>query len=207
MNQTHPLSILLVLLVALTGNAYSDNEPANGIKHIIKSCDACHGADARVPTTVPALAGLKDSYLFEQIENFKQGKRGFDTDDPLVTEMKQQLNALNKDQLQQLAKLYSRRSLLPDPATVPGNSAQGKPLYDEHCKGCHSSTIGRFMTKSPDIANMKGPYLLAQLKLFAADKRLFSVAGKHKSKMVKVAKQFNGEELADIVAYIKSEQP
>jgi cytochrome c553 len=136
-----------------------------------------------------------------------QGKRGLDTNDPLTTEMKQQLNALNKDQLQQLARLYSRRNPLPDSATVPGNSARGKPLYDEHCKGCHSGTIGRFMTKSPDIANMKGPYLLSQLKLFAADKRLFSVAGKHKTKMVKVAKQFNDHDLADIVAYIKSEQP
>ncbi|MCB1672018.1 MAG: hypothetical protein H7A04_18070 [Pseudomonadales bacterium] len=64
--------------------------------------------------------------------------------------------------------------------------------------------MGRLFTGSPPITQLQGPYLLAQLRDFAGDRRSVSEPGKHQATMMAVAKRFNSTQLVDITAYLKT---
>ena len=181
-----------------------DGHNIGHLQQVIKQCEACHASNSEIPSTAPVLDGIEAWYLLEQLHNFSNNARGFASTNPIITEMSRQAQGLDDRQLTHIANYYSDRDAIFSKETVLGNSESGENIYKESCEGCHASFFGRFFTGSPKIAHLEGPYLLAQLKLFAADNRLFLEANKHKNKMIEVTKRFSDEELSDIVAYIKS---
>ena len=195
--------LLVALILPVTIYA-SGNNTADVLPQQVKQCDRCHSENSTVRSIAPSLDGMSDTYLVEQLENFRQARRGADSADPYTLEMSQQAKALDEEQVARLANYYAGRKRRPSTGTVPGNVGHGEQLYKEKCGGCHSSLFGRFFTRSPRITHLKASYILAELSEFATGERRVKHDSKHKLKMVAVAKQLNDVDRADIVAYIKA---
>lgn len=170
----------------------------------IMTCESCHSRHTTVPSTAPSLDGMTAEYIVEQLENFRQSKRGFDPTDAFARDMSQQAKALRDEQITLIADYYSSRERQFSNESVSGDAQKGKQAYKAHCEGCHSSILGRYFTKSPRITHLRGTYLLAQLQKFSKGKRLVSDDSQHKLKMVTVAKKLSDSEQSNIVAFIKN---
>jgi len=179
------------------------NHNGDWLHQQVTQCERCHRMDSQVSSIAPSLDGMDDDYMAEQLENFRQSRRGTDSSDPVEQEMSRQANSLSDKQASKLADYYSGRERHFSNESVPGNAVNGKLLYEKHCEGCHSSLPGRFFTNSPRITYLRGTYLLAQLEKFASGERQVLKDSKHKVKMVVVARQLSDREQADIVAYVK----
>ncbi len=66
-----------------------DGDPQAG-EQVYQSCAACHGAQGQGNETMngPALAGQNDWYLVTQLENFRDGYRGYDSEDTTGNQMR-----------------------------------------------------------------------------------------------------------------------
>ena len=200
-------SVVLPSLFGMLFNvAASAQTPApNTLDEIIGACEECHAAGFNTQAYAPSLNGMQNSYMEEQLSNFRAGSRGASPSGEVVMEMVRQAKSLTESELSRVVDYYSDQKRLHSPETVNGDSNNGKLLYEENCAGCHAGWMGRRFTKSPYITHLEGPYLLQQLQLFASDKRSFVVDGKHKRRMTEVSKIFSPQELSDIAAYIKSQ--
>lgn len=67
----------------------TDGDAARG-QQLYQTCAACHGADGtgNEAMNAPALAGQNDWYLMNQLVNFKEGYRGYDTQDRYGNQMR-----------------------------------------------------------------------------------------------------------------------
>jgi cytochrome c553 len=204
MNRTHLLPAFILLSSSFAGYANTNKAGKAAVQALIEQCEICHAIEAKTASIAPQLDGMDAEHLLEQLDNFRKGQRGAGSTDPATQTMIAQVRALNGEQSQAIAEHYADRDRHYSTETVVGNTRNGKGLYSKHCAGCHSSSMGRFFTNSPQITHLDGPYLLVQLKLFAADQRGFVTQNKHKAKMIKLAKGFRDTELADIVAYMKT---
>lgn len=74
-------------------------DPVRG-RSLYTPCAACHGPDAggNEDLGAPALAGQSDWYLFRQLRNFRDGRRGYHRDDAAGRRMAASLAALADDQ-------------------------------------------------------------------------------------------------------------
>lgn len=201
--------ILILLLFAITlitvQSCSSTIEDSNdNFKQTISRCNSCHSSSATIGKSAPLLGGLDNKYLIEQMKNFRFNKRGVYSLSDATQEMSRQVKALKNDEIIRIAGYYEDQPIINSIETVVGNINNGKMLYTDNCEGCHSSSFGRFFTKSPKISHLNGPYILDQLTLFRANQRHFYTENKHRIKMIAVSKLFNKEELSDIAAYIKS---
>jgi cytochrome c553 len=198
--------LLFPILGALVLSLYSCASDRNSNKALpehITQCESCHSIDTNISSIAPSLDGMAYDYIVEQLENFRQSKRGIDSTDAFTRDMSQQAKALSDEQISLIADYYSGRTRQLSNESVSGNVENGEHLYKEQCEGCHSSMLGRYFTKSPRITHLRGSYLLAQLDQFSKNKRLMVEDSKHKLKMVAVAKKLNKTEQSNIVAFIK----
>jgi cbb3-type cytochrome c oxidase subunit III len=76
-------------------------DAAQGLKLYQSKCGSCHGGkgEGNLALNSPRLAGLSDSYLQTQFNNFKQGKRGYQQQDKFGRQMKMMANTLNEQEL------------------------------------------------------------------------------------------------------------
>ncbi|MCH9826474.1 MAG: cytochrome c4 [Gammaproteobacteria bacterium] len=148
------------------------------------TCQACHGeAGHSVVPSFPALAGLPQSYLYFQLEEYKSGRRI----DPV---MSAQAQGLSEQDMLDLAAYFSTQGAKPLEASAEdqvidrgreiyaqGDSKQGIPP----CQGCHGAD-GRgprpqtANTRTPwhsfpSLAGQQSAYVLSQLKAFKSGTR------------------------------------
>jgi cytochrome c oxidase subunit 2 len=76
-----------------------DGDAENG-KALYASCAACHGDDGtgNEALKAPALVGQNDWYLLHQIENYRDGRRGYVAEDSFGQQMRASVNLLDDDE-------------------------------------------------------------------------------------------------------------
>lgn len=67
---------------------------------IFQTCSICHGdkAQGNPQLAAPSLVGLNDWYIVQQLQNFKQGLRGVNTEDSIGRQMQNSIGLLKNDQ-------------------------------------------------------------------------------------------------------------
>jgi YVTN family beta-propeller protein len=107
--------ILLVLMVmALSANAFAKGDAAAGQAKATTTCAACHGANGMSPTDAfPNLAGQGYTYIVTQLKAFKDGSRK----NPLMAGF---ARALSDQEMENLAAYFS--------AIKPGSIAASLPV-------------------------------------------------------------------------------
>ncbi len=158
------LAVATALLAAVT-TAHSEN-----FDRRVQPCVACHGEQGRATPDgfFPRIAGKPGGYLFEQLRNFREGRRPH-------AEMSYLLDRQGDAYLQEMAEHFARVEL-PYPAPVrsdrePAVLALGERLARQGdatrelpaCSACHGERLTGVAPAVPGLLGLPHDYLIAQL--------------------------------------------
>lgn len=169
------------------------------------ACAGCHGVDGagNAQGAIPLLAGLPESYLTKQIEDFRSGARA----NPIMTPIAQ---ALNADDTTTASKYYAgleRPKATPAPAD-PDVLARGERLatvgaWDRNvpaCFRCHGEDGLGITPHFPALAGQHASYVSAQMRAWRDGTR----NNDPQQLMKTLADKLNDEEIEAVAQYIAS---
>ena len=156
-----------------TSNLAASDEPAGDVAAgKVKSamCSACHGADGiSVSPTYPNLAGQKEMYLVQQLNNFNSGVR----EDPIMGPMSMEVSDVD---IEDIAAYYASLSDLAGSNEPAGDVAAGK-AKSAMCSACHGADGVSVNPTYPNLAGQKEMYLVQQLNNFNSGVRKDPIMG------------------------------
>lgn len=142
------------------------------------ACTACHGPQGRAGPDgyYPRLAGKPAAYLYNQLLNFRDGRRHYG----LMTQL---VEPLSDTYLMEIAQYFSNLKL-PYPAPVPATASadllrQGRQLVLQGdaarrvpaCVSCHGQAMTGVVPAIPGLLGLPRDYLNAQLGAWKTGQR------------------------------------
>lgn len=135
----------------------------------VQGCTACHGAhgEGSANDYFPRLAGKPAEYLYNQLRNFREGRRHYPPMNYLIA-------YLSDDYLREIATYFSQlHTPYPPPAAASdkallargealvthGDAARGVPA----CAACHGAALTGMLPAIPGLVGLHRDYLTAQL--------------------------------------------
>ncbi len=152
-----------------------------------RACSHCHGKQGRAGPDgyYPRLAGKPAAYLYNQLLNFREGRRHYS----LMTGL---LEPLTDAYLMEMAQYFAGLNLpypppTPVAATTPAQLARGKSLVTQGdpqkkipaCINCHGDRLTGALPHVPGLLGLTRDYLNAQLG--RDSQRYFSLVGRSNS--------------------------
>lgn len=174
-------------------------------------CASCHGADGEGNEQMngPKLAGQEGWYLKRQLNYYRDGVRGAHEDDVFGRQMAPMASTLAdeaavNDVVAYIETLPSEAAT----ATVKGNLAKGKKLYEPTCGICHGAEGGGiWAVNAPALAGMSDWYLVRQLENYKAGIRGGHAQDEYGFQMTSMVTALkDGNAINDVVAYINTLQ-
>ena len=174
----------------------------------VAACVACHGSEGRATTDgyYPRIAGKPEGYLFNQLLNFREGRRQNGTMSYLVAN-------LPDDYLREIARHFSARNppyAAPQLASVSaatlergrvlattGDAARGLPA----CAACHGSALTGVAPATPGLLGLPRDYLNAQFGAWSNGARRAAAP----DCMAPIASRLSGEDLGAVTAYLAAQ--
>lgn len=174
----------------------------------VAACTACHGPQGRATPSgyFPRIAGKPQEYLYQQLLNFRDGRRSY----PLMGHL---LRHLDDDSLQGLAQYFAGLDLPyppPEPARVnaarlergaqlvrQGDAARGIPA----CSQCHGERLTGSLPAVPGLLGLSRDYLNSQLGAWRAGRR----SARTPDCMAQVAKALAQDDVADLSAWLSTQ--
>jgi cbb3-type cytochrome c oxidase subunit III len=148
----------------------------------VRDCEDCHGRDGNsISPTFPRLAAQTEVYLTKQLHQFKGRHRI----DPTSGNMWTVAEALNEQQIKDIASYFSQQKGAHGPAAAPDVMAEGQKIFQSGipdkgvpaCSACHGANAqGSVQTEAPRLAGQWRRYLVAQLNGFHSEERPSAVA-------------------------------
>ena len=173
--------IVVAALACLTMSAAMAGAPAtvpDTLAQRMQPCTACHGKEDR-PTErgfFPRIAGKPAGYLYNQLDNFRSGRRAYPTMTYFVEQM-------SDDYLHEIAEHFASLDLpyAPPPSTdAPrdeivrgealvrhGDAAHGIPA----CAGCHGAAMTGVLPAIPGLLGLPRGYLVEQFGAWRTGQR------------------------------------
>jgi cytochrome c553 len=144
----------------------------------LQACTGCHGEQGRASPGgyMPRLAGKPAGYLFHQLLNFRDGRRGYGPMTSLV-------DPLSDDYLEEIAAHFASLDLTyppPQPATASAATLergerlvrQGDPAAQvPACSRCHGDAMMGVAPAIPGLLGLPRDYVNAQLGAWRTGKR------------------------------------
>jgi cytochrome c553 len=204
------------LVITLTAAACSDRVPEQGIargEELFDTCAPCHGPTGSGSQVLgaPAIAGLPQWYIANQLNAFKNNWRGAHPFDTVGLRMKSMVLALDLDgDLESVSEFVAS---MPAPGGTDyfpaGDVAAGQTTYSTTCIACHGATgEGLEAMGAPPLNGLSDWYLFGQLRKFKAGWR-----GAHEDDtqgrtmvMVSGVANMDNETMINIVSYIETLQ-
>jgi cytochrome c553 len=142
------------------------------------ACTGCHGENGRAEGNVyfPRIAGKPEGYLYNQLRNFRDGRRNY----ALMTGM---VAFLSDSYLQEIAAHFSRLDLPYAPpaamALTPAQQMQARALVLQGdasrqlaaCTACHGPALTGFAPHVPGLLGLPRDYINAQLGAWKTGQR------------------------------------
>ena len=172
------------------------------------ACTACHGKEGRATQDgyFPRIAGKPQGYLYNQLVNFREGRRQY----PLMTYM---VAHLSDDYLKELS-LYYANLHPPYPAPTPikvsaqvleqgravvlkGDPARGIPA----CVSCHGQQLTGVNPAIPGLIGLPRDYLNAQFGAWRNGARKAAAP----DCMAQIAKKLTADEISAASAWLASQ--
>jgi cytochrome c553 len=166
-------------------------------------CSACHGADGNsVNPLWPSIAGQHATYIFEQLQAFKNGRRS-------NILMSAQTFALTDEDMANLAVYFSEQT--PAARAVADESlvGQGQALYRggdleegiPACMACHGPTgSGNPAASYPSLSGQHAAYTALQLVAYRGGERKSDGPTKV---MRQIAAELSDEQIEALASYIQ----
>jgi cytochrome c553 len=172
------------------------------------ACAGCHGKEGRAGPDgfYPRIAGKPEGYLYNQLLNFRNGRRHYG----LMTRL---LDPLSDAYLLEIAKHFSSLDLpypAPQPAGAPaavlqrgqalarqGDAAKAIPA----CVQCHGEALTGVQPNTPGLLGLPRDYLNAQLGAWRTGQRRAHAP----DCMAKIAQQLPPEDLTAVAAWLAAQ--
>lgn len=193
-----PINFLVVVILLLpTLHAMA----GSGSDSYQNECMGCHVSQTNNASSVgPPLGGLSKQYILRQLKGFKYGWRG--AGDPTAQSMSEAVEKYSDEELGAIAEWASNIKSNRKFENSREKGGEGYQLYQDRCKGCHESGIGRFMTGSPNLKYLDADYIVRQLQFFDKGHRGFDQPTKHQLKMQSVVRSLTDDEFEMLSRFI-----
>ena len=174
----------------------------------LAACTTCHGKEGRAAPDGyhPRIAGKPAGYLFNQLQNFRDGRRRYG---PMVALM----DPLPDGYLREMAEHFAALDLpypAPAPAVEPaavlergrvlalqGDAKKGLPA----CGSCHGAALTGVLPAVPGLLGLPRDYLAGQLGAWLHAER----RAKAPDCMAEIAKKLDGGDLVAVSAWLASQ--
>jgi cytochrome c553 len=201
---------LLVGAPLLSGSAAAQPQPAqvsDPMAQRVAACTACHGKEGRATSDgfFPRIAGKPAGYLYNQLINFKEGRRQY----PMMTYL---VTPLSDEYLKEIAEHFSRLHP-PYPPPQPTNLSdaslkRGQALVMEGdrsrnipaCIACHGQRLTGVQPSIPSLVALPRDYLNAQFGAWKNGARKAAAP----DCMAQITKQLSSEEISAVSAWLAS---
>jgi cytochrome c553 len=195
-------------LYLLAAAAASAATPPDSMAQRMKACVACHGQEGRATNQgfFPRIAGKPAGYLYNQLVNFRDGKRRNATMAYLVDHM-------SDAYLREIAAYFSSLDLpYPPPQTAhapaptlargeqlvrQGDAARGIPA----CASCHGAAMTGVAPAVPGLLGLPRDYLLAQFGAWRAGVRQAAAP----DCMGEIARRLSAEDVTAMATWLSSQ--
>jgi cytochrome c553 len=143
-------------------------EVPDTLKQRLQACFACHGPEGRATSQgfFPRIAGKPAGYLYNQLDNFRSGRRANATMSYLV-------DLMSDDYLHEIADWFAALDLPyppPQPGAAPAELALGEALVRRGdpqrripaCTRCHGEAMTGVQPSVPGLVGLPRGYLVEQ---------------------------------------------
>lgn len=196
-------ALLLVLVPAAGAAPFEDS-----IGQRMLACTGCHGKDGRASGTVyfPRIAGKPAGYLYNQLRNFRDGRRSY----ALMTGM---VALLSDDYLLEIARYFSALDLPYPPPAASNLSSQAASVAQalvEHgdpqrklgaCTSCHGAALTGVLPHVPGLLGLPRDYINAQLGAWKTGQRHAAAP----DCMAQVARSLTVDEVAAVSSWLSAQ--
>jgi cytochrome c553 len=172
------------------------------------ACVACHGKEGRAGPDgyYPRIAGKPAGYLYNQLLNFREGRRHYG----LMTRL---LDTLNEPYLFEISQHFAALDLPyppPQPAALPRALLdRGRVLATQGdakakipaCAQCHGERFTGALPATPGLLGVSRDYLNAQLGAWQTGQRRAQAP----DCMAQIAKQLTPEDLSAVAGWLSSQ--
>jgi cytochrome c553 len=166
------------VMIIVTASAEAANPPPDTIEARVQGCSTCHGpaGQGTQDQYFPRIAGKPQGYLFNQLQNFREGRRSYPP-------MNYLLAYLNDDYFQEIAAFFADRRLpfgSPEQTTLAAaDLAVGENLVKQGdgarrippCVACHGPELTGLNPGIPGLIGLHSRYISAQLVEWRAGTR------------------------------------
>jgi len=174
----------------------------------VQGCTACHGVHGEGTDNdyFPRLAGKPADYLYNQLQNFREGRRKYPPMNYLVT-------YLSDDYLHEIATYFSQqRPPYPPPAkptataatvsrgqqiVLNGDGAKKIPA----CAACHGATLTGMEPAIPGLVGLHSDYISAQLGAWRSGSR----HAKAPDCMQQIATRLTDDDVSAVAAWLSTQ--
>lgn len=199
------LSLALACIAPLTAPAAPIEDT---LAQRVKACTVCHGATDRVTADAyfPRIAGKPAGYLYEQLLNFRDGRRQY-------APMRGLVAGLSDDYLREIAAHFAQLELPhgmpPAPAGAPAELARGEQLVRSGqpsrdvpaCVQCHGNALTGVAPAVPGLVGLPKNYLVAQFGAWRSGQR----QARSPDCMAQIVKRLQPDELNDVAQWLASQ--
>jgi cytochrome c553 len=180
----------------------------NTIEARARGCSTCHGAhgEGNLEPYFPRIAGKPAGYLFNQLQNFRDGQRSYPP-------MNYLLAYLQDDYLAELANYFATQSI-DEPAAfvaVPIRTADGERLVKQGmaaraipaCVLCHGKQLTGIEPGIPGLLGLNSRYIAAQLVSWRVGTRRAAAP----DCMHEIATRLTEPEIGQVAKWLAAQQP
>ncbi|OFA04302.1 c-type cytochrome [Duganella sp. HH101] len=177
----------------------------------VAACIACHAVKERGDAFFPRIAGKPAGYLYNQLVNFREGRRHY----PMMTYM---VDHLPDAYLREIAEYFSQQHPPYPPAQAGSGAsastaslARGQALVQQGdpakkipaCVACHGSTLTGVVPAIPGLIGLPSDYVNAQ---FGAWKNKVRRAAAPDC-MAEIANRLNEADIAAVSGWLSKQTP
>jgi cytochrome c553 len=203
-----PLRPILLLACVLLARAADAAPFEDTMAQRTLACTVCHGAQGRAGPDgfYPRIAGKPEGYLFNQLLNFRDGRRHYGA-------MTRLLDPLSDAYLREIAGHFSSLELPYAPPSAPRAPAdvldRGRRVAMEGdpasrlpaCAACHGAALTGVQPNTPGLLGLPPDYLQAQLGAWRTGQRRAHAP----DCMAQVAKALSPQDLNAVAAWLASQ--
>lgn len=202
------LLLSVLALMAPHADAGEARKVENTIAQRASACMTCHGKEGRATNEgyFPRIAGKPAGYLYNQLVNFREGRRTY----ALMTYL---VDHLTDEYLMEIALYFAGLDLpYPPPqpsAADPAALEQAERLVKEGdagrkipaCAQCHGAALTGVAPAIPGLLGVSGNYLQAQLGHWKSGER----RAQQPDCMAKIAAQLTPREVSAVSSWLASQ--
>lgn len=204
----HRLSALALLAAGL---AACQGTPPVGMERgaeLFETCTPCHGPEAAGNPDIeaPAIAGLPQWYIEEQLRGFQQGFRGDHYTDLAGLRMRPMALSLSREgDIESVAQYVADFEPVYPRSTLHGNAGAGARTYSQICVACHGPDgLGMPELHSPPVVQLDDWYLYQELRNFRSGARGAASGDTWGATMRANSLALTDQSMQDVIAYIQT---